>query len=548
MYNNEDEKYYLDKIIQFLSLKEDIDKIKSNCENINSNILNYIIFPNEDYNNIVEFINKFNNNFENHKKIESKEYDDFSNKFSNFLEKIKKIFEENEIYTKFKDINKNIKELPSKLNEISINCFDKVNESDSMNMFDITDENKKSYNYFSYINKDFKNSNNISNDNENQIISFACFDCKNQPHYFCKNHCYQYFCKDCIKIFNNINSHQFENIDVKKENSKVLFINSFINLFKVYCQIADKIFKLSQESIIYPILKNFNDINSQAEFLKDIYNFKFENYDSFDNNHQSGLCQPIKDALIKTFDLNILPKESIEDEYNFMDEKLIIEEDYLKIKSNYVYKSYYSNILVKNEMFMKEITKEYIDKNFKDCKFLLTYKNIINELIINQCKIKEEKLNYKYNFIIPNLNLNFTKGGEIYYPPYGWFGIGLNIENIYHIKEESNKSNDSKAIAYYAFNGDKIKEQLYNIIMNQDKNSIYKNQQKVKNHNLNLYHKITLAELKTGIIYFNNKKYKIALMARVPSNKISQLPDSDIWELRQNEVEFIRIIIKEIMI
>ena len=383
MYNNEDEKYYLDKIIQFLSLKEDIDKIKSNCENINSKILNYIIFKNEDYNNIVEFINKFNNNFENHKKLESKEYDDFSNKFSNFLEKIKKIFEENEIYTKFKDINKNIKELPSKLNEISINCFDKVNESDSINMFDITDENKKSYNYFSFINKDFKNLNNISNDNENQIISFACFDCKNPQHYFCKNHCYQYFCKDCIKIFNNINSHQFENIDDKKENSKVLFINSFINLFKVYCQIADKIFKLSQESIIYPILKNFNDINSQAEFLKDIYNFKFENYDSFDNNHQSGLCQPIKDALIKTFDLNILPKESIEDEYNFMDEKLIIEEDNIKIKSNYVYKSYYSNILVKNEMFMKEITKEYIDKNFKDFKFFLIYKNIINELIIN---------------------------------------------------------------------------------------------------------------------------------------------------------------------
>lgn len=84
--------------------------------------------------------------------------------------------------------------------------------------------------------------------------------------------------------------------------------------------------------------------------------------------------------------------------------------------------------------------------------------------------------------------------------------------------------------------------------MNQDKNSNQNNQQNAKNHCFYLYHNISLAEEKTGSIFYNNKKYKIALMTRVPSNKIRQLPDSDLWLLRQDEIEFIRILFKEVMI
>ena len=50
-------------------------------------------------------------------------------------------------------------------------------------------------------------------------------------------------------------------------------------------------------------------------------------------------------------------------------------------------------------------------------------------------------------------------------------------------------------------------------IMNKDKNS------KQKNHCLYLYHRISLAVQKTRTIYFK-KKIKIALLARVISNKI----------------------------
>ena len=56
---------------------------------------------------------------------------------------------------------------------------------------------------------------------------------------------------------------------------------------------------------------------------------------------------------------------------------------------------------------------------------------------------------------------------------------------------------------------------------------------------------INMIEQNTGIIYCNNKAYKIALMARVLSNKIRQ-PDDNDWVLNPIDIEFTRIIFKEI--
>ena len=143
------------------------------------------------------------------------------------------------------------------------------------------------------------------------------------------------------------------------------YLISLRHLFKIYCQNADKIFKSNQKKIDYPILKNFNNLDSQTDFLKSIYNFEFEKNDSFDNSDQTGLCQPIKDALIKIFGLNISELDSIEDKYDFINEKYVkdIKVDYMKIKRNFKYKSYYANILIKNQYFLEEINKDYIEKN-----------------------------------------------------------------------------------------------------------------------------------------------------------------------------------------
>ena len=57
--------------------------------------------------------------------------------------------------------------------------------------------------------------------------------------------------------------------------------------------------------------------------------------------------------------------------------------------------------------------------------------------------------------------------------------------------------------------------------------------------------KINIIEKNTGIVYFNGKAYKIALMAKVLTDKIRQ-PDDDYWILQPNEIEIIRIIFQEI--
>ena len=56
---------------------------------------------------------------------------------------------------------------------------------------------------------------------------------------------------------------------------------------------------------------------------------------------------------------------------------------------------------------------------------------------------------------------------------------------------------------------------------------------------------ISIVEQKTGIVFLDDKAYKIALMARVLSDKIRQ-PDNNDWILNTKEIEFTRILFKEI--
>ena len=87
---------------------------------------------------------------------------------------------------------------------------------------------------------------------------------------------------------------------------------------------------------------------------------------------------------------------------------------------------------------------------------------------------------------------------------------------------------------------DEIKSNLYDIIMNK---SLKKN----PNLCIYLYHNLSEVEKNTGVINFDNKKYYIALMARILPNKKRQL-NKDTWVVRPNEIEFISIMFKEIKV
>ena len=107
-------------------------------------------------------------------------------------------------------------------------------------------------------------------------ISLNCcnYNCGNPVKYYCKNHCYKYFCNSCKNLFDkDLYSHEFEEINKEKENNKIIFINSFLYLFKIYCHSSDIIFRKNNENIKYPTLDNINELNSQKTFLGNIYDY-----------------------------------------------------------------------------------------------------------------------------------------------------------------------------------------------------------------------------------------------------------------------------------
>ena len=278
-----------------------------------------------------------------------------------------------------------------------------------------------------------------------------------------------------------------------------------------------------------------------------LYNFSIsQNQEENDINNDLSFEDKSQMDLSKIDNEN----EIVQDDDQFINEKY--NNIYSEIRNKYNYKLYYVNMIIKEESFNQE-TPLSIKSIFPDCEILFNFKKIQDEFVIKQCKISKDKLKSKYNFIIPNLELEYIKGGEIYFPPYKWFGIGIDNKKIYKNK------NEQKALAYYGFKGmnpRNIKMMINNIIMGKGFNIDCDLQPKCRffdkrkpkkyvGNGIYLTPKINIIEKNTGIVYFNEKAYKIALMAKVLTDKIRQ-PDNDYWILNPNEIEIIRIIFKEI--
>ena len=278
-----------------------------------------------------------------------------------------------------------------------------------------------------------------------------------------------------------------------------------------------------------------------------LYNFSIsQNQEENDINNDLSFEDKSQMDLSKIDNEN----EIVQDDDQFINEKY--NNIYSEIRNKYNYKLYYANMIIKEESFNQE-TPLSIKSIFPDCEILFNFKKIQDEFVIKQCKISKDKLKSKYNFIIPNLELEYIKGGEIYFPPYKWFGIGIDNKKIYKNK------NEQKALAYYGFKGmnpRNIKMMINNIIMGKGFNIDCDLQPKCRffdkrkpkkyvGNGIYLTPKINIIEKNTGIVYFNKKAYKIALMAKVLTDKIRQ-PDNDYWILDKDDIEIIRIIFKEI--
>ena len=610
----------LEKLKNYLEdIKKEFNLIK---DKINDN---FFTFPSKLYQNFENQIKKYQEWFENIDKSDKQKYlnelkknsKNLKEPFNKFYEKIASTYN----LTFFKNVpqfNDSIKNIMDNLGE-----YEPINENQTFLHIDSKFEDNINSQYYSDSNNLYKNiygdeeDDYYENPNKNEGTLLKChIDGDKEAVYYCP-HCDFLFCEKCKQRKISSLIHNFIKISEKileNENQKNIFLKSFMNLFKDYLLKCDFIIKyinidntnkIIKQKFVYPkinnidfksqieSLKNINDfykenviekIETESNDLADLSNFMkntlraqlslgslelAENEDSFsDENYVKGDYDKIRNQfyyiidLIKKGNYNSVDKNFNKETVELISKALNIKEENIKILPNN--KRAFINYFIKTELFWK-LSPKKIKNDYPDLTILYEYKILIDGLICYKCKISKEKLDYKYNFITPNLSLNNRRGKEIYLPPYGWFGIGLNVINKYdkgnndwlNVQDKSGKW----AICYYFFDknlsSDEIMVKLNKVIMNNelflDKSQIkmneYNTRAKLKRIGTGYYlsYDINIAEKYTGIIYFGNKKFKILLMAKVLIESIKEPADKMFWIISKKEhIRIYRILLKEI--
>ena len=182
------------------------------------------------------------------------------------------------------------------------------------------------------------------------------------------------------------------------------------------------------------------------------------------------------------------------------------------------------------------------------------------KLLIENYAINKDCFDNRGNFLNPNARKNIYRGKEIYEPPYGWMGLGLNVLGKYQddiwLEDITDKS--EWAIAYrgiFSKDENKMKGLIKYYIEKQDlkiaettiKGQIY-NRRRWKSINKGVYMTphIKVAEKYTQSTSFNSKKYKVLLMAKVLTKEIVEPEDSDFWILEDKDIRIYRVLFKEI--
>ena len=177
--------------------------------------------------------------------------------------------------------------------------------------------------------------------------------------------------------------------------------------------------------------------------------------------------------------------------------------------------------------------------------------NLKNNFLLNACKIDENKLEQIYD--APNFNSDKIEkiGGEIYYPPYEYFGIGINNNII---------NENNSAIAYISFNQKYtnadiriilhvavVDNNLDLLVCKKENNILDKRHRNKIGTGIYLFQDINKAEKYAGVFDINRKKYKILLMAKVKQDKIKESENKKgLWIVDKEFVKIYRIILKEI--
>ena len=213
------------------------------------------------------------------------------------------------------------------------------------------------------------------------------------------------------------------------------------------------------------------------------------------------------------------------------------------IKSKYFYELPLEQFKNENPIFSKFYEVKLLFENF----------------LVKECKIPKDNFDYRGNLINQNLKNNIIRGKEIYFPPYGWYCLGLNVIGKYDNGDDKwindNTEKSEWAIAYHGINSKEVEKILNKIILDNGISEAVNERMAQLNdirhsgkvgRGIFLTPNISVTERYTGKIFFNNKNYKILLMAKVKSEKIRQPENSQFWILDQEYIRDYRILLKEI--
>ena len=458
------------------------------------------------------------------------------------------------------------------------------------NEYEINDDNYKTHK----ISLEESEYNSIINEEENNN-ELKCSGCTTYKAINLCTHCHKYYCQGCSKF---ILQHEFEQNHklikiedsiIEKEKLKDSFINKFILFFKHYLikcnyllnseylseftlinnvnnfDILNKINTLCpnnesndedinelDEKLIKALITNFkirsdlNDINDNS-FLDEKYMLKGLEFDKIKNDLFYFITVVSKEKIDLDSEIDECIINSFSDNLKIDKNNIFIINDSLDnfVKSKNFYKLNYINYNIKNPIFNK----------------INEMKILSDQFLTELCKIPKNNFDYKGNTLNPNSSNNIMRGKEIYYPPYGWIGIGLNVLEKYENDNWLINNSDSSewAIAYHGISPKNspniIKKLLKYIIIKNDLSIAICNMENKSNDKRNwgkvgsgiyLIPNIKIAENYTRTITFNNKKYKVILMARVYIKGIREPENSNFWVLDPKNIRIYRILFKEI--
>ena len=444
-----------------------------------------------------------------------------------------------------------------------------------------------------------KNNNNSGNMNFNSSSDkssipntlFMCSIHKDKSAvYICNKHCQKTFCKECesdlgdksehgvlLKISERINRNSNSNISIGKDNFLTWINYVFKNLFKICNDLynTNRIPNLPD----YQTVQNINDLEEQKLFLDKIFaeHKKIQvlmKEDLMPNEQllnilksvtssskvilQSGEIKlniyQILDESSKFF-ISIYPHRNINNHEQFSENiSFVMKEKFPELNKNYIMNDNYVFLIVNEYLTKKNYNKNIFiseEKNVKNSLYILNSMfSLKKNYLIESCQINANKLDKRYDAIYFKSEENDKIDGEKYYPPIGWFGIGLK-----NVKEPNGP------IAYLTFNKKLNKEPLQKILneiiekknldcleKQSEKKEFDKRNWSAVGKGIYLFPNIEIAEKYTGTFDINNKKYKIVLLVKAVKDKIKEPKHNKLgcWVVEKEYAKLCRILFKEI--